>query len=371
MRSAAEKFKELLKTDESRKLDFKEAQYRLDNVDPKSKFVKDVLCIANAPGGDGYILLGVKSDRGKATEVVGISDHHDSSDLEQLVNGIVAPPIQFEYFTLTYQGKSCAFIHIPESKARPHRPRRNFGVRKEHIFYTRRASGNREASLPEIREMILSSTPISSIARRRLKDSKHIVDELADLSVSEREGEMYKMLKSITPKLGLTKYNTVKSRFRDNCICALFTNTNSETLHDYAVIMYPWIAKKDDILSSRYNIIRLVDGWVVNKISRSKAERLEASTLIHVAYKAIYTTALESNPFSQHFRKLGYSFANQWKEPWGEIIKWEDSVPRTVNKGRLEFVKSEKYEFFLPNLSSKAEFADRLGHLLSWVDANV
>jgi len=73
-------FKTLLQSSEIRKTDFKRDQYRLDNEYLKSKFVKDILCMANAPGDDGYIVLGVKSEKGKPGEVIGISSHHDSAD---------------------------------------------------------------------------------------------------------------------------------------------------------------------------------------------------------------------------------------------------------------------------------------------------
>ncbi len=73
MREIETKFSELLNTTELRKVDFKEQQYRLDNDYFKSQFVKDVLCMANTPGEDGYILIGVKSERGKPREVKSIS----------------------------------------------------------------------------------------------------------------------------------------------------------------------------------------------------------------------------------------------------------------------------------------------------------
>ena len=58
-------FAELIKAPELRKVDFKSDQYRLDDQSLKSKFDKDILCMANAAGGDGYALLGVKSEKGK------------------------------------------------------------------------------------------------------------------------------------------------------------------------------------------------------------------------------------------------------------------------------------------------------------------
>ena len=145
-------FTKLLKA-EVKKIDFKRDQYSLSNEHLKSEFTKDILCMANAPGEDGYILLGIKSEKGKPKDITGISHHHDSSDLEQLVNSIIEPPIHFEYYPHQYKRAECALIRIPSSSSRPHWPKKDYGVLKRHVFYTRRGSGNRDASMAEIRDM--------------------------------------------------------------------------------------------------------------------------------------------------------------------------------------------------------------------------
>jgi len=150
-------FETLLKSTEIRKIDFKRDQYKFDTKHLKSKLVKDILCIANAPGSDGYIVLGVKAEKGKPREVTGISYHHDGADLAGIVNSVVEVPIQFEYHPITYKGKECAIIHIPSSIGRPHWPNKDFGVLRKHVFYTRRASGNAEASIQEIRQMCMET----------------------------------------------------------------------------------------------------------------------------------------------------------------------------------------------------------------------
>lgn len=94
-------FEALLGSGEQRKTDFKRDQYRLDNENLKSQFVKDILCMANAPGDDGYIVLGVKSEKGKPGQVIGISNHHDSADLAGIVNSVVEAPIQFNITLLS------------------------------------------------------------------------------------------------------------------------------------------------------------------------------------------------------------------------------------------------------------------------------
>ena len=356
-KSITESFEMLLQSNEIRKIDFKSNQYRLDNDYQKSKFVKDILCIANASGSDGYIGLGVKAEKGKPREVIGISDHYDSSDLEAIVNGIVEEPIQFEYHPITYKGKECVIIHIPSSIGRPHWPKKDFGILKKHVFYTRRASGNVEASIQEIRQMCMETIRISDIAKQKAKVSHHVVDELVTLSMDERKSKMYGMLKSITPKIGLKNYRSMVSPFllKKETQFALVGSYSDKAKREYSIFMYPWSAKMQNIIRSRNIIQNFISSYKTNKLRGQEKERLKISTLIHVAYKNIYTSALEK----WHYRGR-LAFANEMKESWGKVIKWEEYHGT-----------EEKYEFFMPNVSSKEELKDRLEQLLGWVENNI
>jgi len=280
-------FAELLKATELQKVDFKGEQYCLDDNKRKSLFVKDILCMANTPGDDGYILLGVKSEKGKPCQIVGVSVYHDSSNLEAIVNSIIEEPIQLEYYPLTYKDKECALLHIPLSKARPHWPRKDYGILKKHVFYTRRASGNREASIAEIREMFLATIRISDIAPRKAKLSPHVLDELGDMDLTDRKIAMHKMLKSIAPKIGLQKYRSVYSIIAARHICSLVSSARNNTIRNYAVFMYPWTVKRDDIVATRYNVRSLTAGSRDGTVRPLLRTRLRESTLIHVSYRNI------------------------------------------------------------------------------------
>lgn len=362
-----ELFEKLLKSTEIRKIDFKSAQYRLDTDHLKSKFVKDILCIANAPGSDGYIVLGVKAEKGKPRKVTGILYHHDGADLAGRVNSVVEVPIQFEYHPITYKGKECAIIHIPSSIGRPHWPKKDFGILKKHVFYTRRASGNAEASIPEVRQMCMETIRISDIAKQKANVSHYVVDELATLSMDERKSKMYGMLKSITPKIGLKKYRSMVSphfRKERETEFALVASYSEKAKREYSIFMYPWSVKMDNILSSRrirHNFLSpgRTSIWSgqekERRISRLIKERLKISTLIHIAYKNIHTIGLENRHY-QPFEK----FANEMKESWGKVIKWEEYRGTT-----------ETCEFFMPNVSSKEELKDRLEQLFEWIRKNL
>ena len=135
---------------------------------------------------------------------------------------------------------------------------------------------------------------------------------------------------------------------------ALVGNYNDKAKREYSIFMYPWSVKMQNITWSR-NIIQLfISPHRTNKLRGQEKERLKISTLIHVAYKNIYTSALENWYYDE------CKFANEMKESWGKVIKWE------------KYLKAkEKYEFFIPNVSSKEELKDRLEKLLGWVEKNV
>jgi hypothetical protein len=351
-------FEALLQSDEVRKVDFKRDQYRLDNEYNKSKFVKDILCMANASGSDGYIALGVKDEKGKPREVTGISDHRDSAELAEIVNGVVEAPIQFEYHAIKYEGRECAIIHVPSSIGRPHWSKRDFGILRKHVFYTRRASGNTEASIEEIRQMCLQTIRLSDGVKQKAKVSSHVIDELATLDMDERSSRMYKMLKSISPKIGLRNYRSIVYRYLSGSGMvtrgALVGSYSDKERHEFLIFMYPWSAKMQDIIICRSRIKNLLSSEPFVRLRNEEKERLKVSTLIHIAYKNIYTSALENWHFDSEV------FTNEIKESWGKVMKWKEY------RGR-----KEKHEFFMPNVSSEEELKERLTQLIEWARKNI
>lgn len=367
-------FADLLASTEVRKVDYKRDQYPLDNENSKSKFIKDIVCMANAPGDDGYILLGVNSDKGKPREVVSISHHYDSSDLEAIVNGVIDPPIQFEYYPLNYEGTECALFHIPKSKAKPHWPKRDYGKLGRHIIYTRRSSGNREASIQEIREMFVETMQLSDIAHRKIRVSSYVVDELRDMSLDDRKVAMYNILKSITPKLHLIKYYPLTATYVTGQAGALVTNTTEKAVNEYCIVMYPWTAKRDDVIRTHWRIESFIKGTQSTKFRFPIRKRIEGSALVHISYKSIFTKALEKG-YDTRLDFL-YKFANALDEPWGRIIKWEADIPIITEydakrKFKTTYQKKAHYEFFISNVTSKAELTERLEKLLTWVCDNL
>ena len=357
-------FNDFLNSTELRKVDFKRDQYLLSNETLKSEFVKDILCIANSAGEDGYIILGVKAIKGKPKELKGVLTHHNGSDLEQLVNSIIEEPIQFEYHPLEYKGLEYGLIHIPKSKSKPHWPKKDFGILRKHGFYTRRASGNREASMPEIREMFLTTIHISDIAQRKIKSSPHVVDELSNMDFDERRETMYGMLKTIAPKIGLSKLTNISYQSRP--IFTVVSRNNTKLVANYTIVMHPWTAIAQDIKNSRYNVANSSKIFINELARESYRERLKTSTLIHIAYMGISIKPLESKYYTSTF----YQFTNGWKLDWGRVMKWEGRELKWIGKRSIYETKA-KFEFFLPDVTSKEELQERLSKLLGWIDENV
>lgn len=175
--------------------------------------------------------------------------------------------------------------------------------------------------------------------------------------MDERESKMYAMLKNITPKIGLKNYRSIvsSSSLKKRIEFALVGSYSDKSNREYSIIMHPWTVKRDDIFWARNKIRNFIAPHRTNKLSGQEKGRLKISTFIHVAYKNIYTSALEKRYY------YGFlTFSNEMKESWGKVIKWEEYLGA-----------KEKCEFFMPNVSSKEELKDRLEKLLEWVEKNV
>jgi len=148
----------LLSRSEGEKLDFKAEQYRLESDHLKSKFVKDVVCMANADGDPpGYIVLGVKSYPDGRKEVLDVRVHHDDAAFQALVKDKVDPVPRFIYRSVAFESVSLGLVEIPRSYSRPHLAMRDFGCLRKGITYTRHGSTNTEATREEMKAMYSDS----------------------------------------------------------------------------------------------------------------------------------------------------------------------------------------------------------------------
>ena len=136
----------LLNRQESDDLDFKAGQYNLDSHRNKSKFIKDIVAMANTPrSGPAYILVGVQEEAGQVTGTIEVSDHHDEAKLGSIVSGKVEPTPRFTYRQILYDGVKLGLIEIPCDQPVPIMPRTDYGVLRQGCVYIRRNTQNIES----------------------------------------------------------------------------------------------------------------------------------------------------------------------------------------------------------------------------------
>ena len=158
----------LLNRQESDDLDFKSGPYNLDNHRGKSKFIKDIVAMANTPrNGPAYILVGVQERSGKVRGTTGVSCHPDEAMLGGIVSGRVDPVPRFTYRQMVYDGVKLAMIEIPCDQPVPIMPRADYGVMRQGCVYIRRNTQNTEADNTDLARII----KWGQIQREPLSDS--------------------------------------------------------------------------------------------------------------------------------------------------------------------------------------------------------
>lgn len=146
-------FTSLLYEDEGSTLDFKSEQYHLATNEEKGELIKDILAFTNAwRHADAYILIGVKENPNGRATVVGITDHLEDANLQQLVNSKTNQPVTFSYRAIRLEGKNVGVLHIPVQD-RPRFITKRFGKISENTVYLRRGSSTAVALPDEIARM--------------------------------------------------------------------------------------------------------------------------------------------------------------------------------------------------------------------------
>ena len=179
----------LARPSEDTSIDFKSKEYRLHNDHFKAKFVKDILSLANTPRiGSAYIVLGVRLSTNGDKEVLGVSQHPDDAELQNLVASKTLPVPSFVYRPISFKGVTLGVIEIE-----PRRPGSSYvsnwekpGVQsglKYGVTYFRRGSSNSEAGpgdLERINQWMLG--PEDSLgASPRVEVTDHYWDEFFEV----------------------------------------------------------------------------------------------------------------------------------------------------------------------------------------------
>ncbi|MBN1964613.1 MAG: ATP-binding protein [Anaerolineae bacterium] len=138
--------RELLAENEGTVLDFKAAPYHFDDERSTSKFIKDILAMANTPRDEpAYIIVGVAYNPDGSRDLLGVEpgSHLDDADLQNKLNlAKVEPKPAFVYQPMTLDGLSYGVIEIPVQAHGPYIATKDYGIVKAHHVYFRRGSQN-------------------------------------------------------------------------------------------------------------------------------------------------------------------------------------------------------------------------------------
>lgn len=143
---------------EGRSLEFKGAQYRWaeQRDQARAEFAKDVSAMANTAG--GHLIIGMRSEEGAASELVGMADLDSDAEILRM-EGILQAGVQPRIYGVRMRGlrladgRQALVLRIPRSFNAPHQVIVN-GVNK---FYLRNSAGCYEASVEDLR-MLFTAT---------------------------------------------------------------------------------------------------------------------------------------------------------------------------------------------------------------------
>lgn len=103
----------LLRSPESRVVDYKATMYNISDEKQKRNFAKDVASLANTPrNGDAYLVLGVKKNRDGSHDLWGLDKEVDDNELQSIASSFLEPVPRFLYQAIPYQGVTLGLISI-------------------------------------------------------------------------------------------------------------------------------------------------------------------------------------------------------------------------------------------------------------------
>lgn len=133
---------------ESGWLEFKESF----NWNSKDKYAKSIVAFANNKG--GYIVFGIKD---KPRDLVGLQNNNfedvDEAKITAYLNGVFAPEIIFEKFTVAVKSKTIGILYTQQAKTKPLVCIKNDGELKEAEIYYRYNARSEKIKYPELKMM--------------------------------------------------------------------------------------------------------------------------------------------------------------------------------------------------------------------------
>lgn len=181
------KLYQLLRQDEGPKLDFKE-KIDIDTESGKKELAKDVIALANSPGGRGYLVIGIQD---KTKRIVGLDSRlYREETIQQIISLRSDPPLTLRVeYVETKDGLVC-ILTVFRSMKKPHQ------MRQTGAFYLRRGSTTDIATRDEIAAMLQYSGIVSNEQlplynmSREVYDRRLIEDYLSKMSLGGQSENM-------------------------------------------------------------------------------------------------------------------------------------------------------------------------------------
>jgi hypothetical protein len=170
----------------------------------KAEFAKDVTAIANTPGGDGFIIIGIQDVKERQSNdsrdyVPGFRAKNGPDDFHiQMVDALTqfcnrVPTIEYDEVEHPECGHSIGVVTIKRSTKRPHSIIRGSGDIEQHQIWIRRGTASYHATVDEIEDMMgkteklpayvvinLSGHPLTPEQREQIQQEMYI-EELIEL----------------------------------------------------------------------------------------------------------------------------------------------------------------------------------------------
>jgi len=193
----------------------------------KAEFAKDVTAIANTPGGDGFLIIGVADAKERSSNnpndyVIGFQAPEGPDALyRQMIDALVqfcAPIPTIEYNEIQHPdtGRHIGIVTIRCSSKRPHSFIKSSGEIEQHDVYIRRGTATYRATPTEIIEMSqkesrppaivinLSAHSLTEEQKNQIQQEVYI-EELIERPVHfDATGKLQPQIEKIVEDIGLT-----------------------------------------------------------------------------------------------------------------------------------------------------------------------
>lgn len=189
----------------------------------RAEFARDIAAIANTPGGDGYLVIGVLDARKRSAStqpVVGFwPDDPDEfrRQIGECLSAFCDPPprVSFQKVIHPPTGLPLAVVVVAKSFARPHVIKRTSGSVEEHDVWVRRGACCQRANRHEIEEMVRAqrrvivlnfSHPLTDSQRESLRlELNCLVEEVRDVRVHFQDDRPFiPQARELVDSVGLT-----------------------------------------------------------------------------------------------------------------------------------------------------------------------